>query len=126
MATASGLTNKMIHDKYCYDAILLYLKEGESRDDMLKKFGGNLDKTIQFLRARSYEGMEIVERKPKPVIKKKEEPKSLPAVGMEKPNILDPMYDPPPMPELEKIKGKKKAPAKKSKSKPSGKQEELF
>lgn len=134
---ASGLTNDMLNKKYCYDAILLYLKEGEVREDMIKKFGGNVVTTIQFLRNRSYEGMEIMERKPKPVIKKKveqneippsgKEPKSLPVVGMEEPNIIDPMYDPAPMPEPEKLKGKKKSSAiKKDKAKSSGKQEELF
>lgn len=114
---ASGLTSKMIHDKDCYDSIMLYLREGETREAMMKKFGGNLDKTIIFLRERSYEGMEIVERKPKPVVKKKEEPK-------EEPNILDPMYDPAPMPEKAKAKDKK-PPAKKVKSK-STTQEKLF
>lgn len=108
----------MLHDKYCYDAIMLYLCEGETREAMMKKFGGDLDRTYNFLRERSYEGMEIVERKAKPIVKKKAEPK-------EEPNILDPIYDPAPMPEKAKAK-KKKSPAQKVKSKPSSKQEELF
>ena len=84
---ATGLTSEMLSKKYCYDAILLYLRKGETTEAMIKKFGGNLDKTIIFLRERSYEGMEIVGRKPKPVVKKIIEPKV-------EPNILDPIYDP--------------------------------
>lgn len=120
---ATGLTSEMLSKKYCYDAIMLYLREGETTEAMLKKFGGNLDKTIIFLRERSYEGMEIVERKPKPIVKKKVEPK-------EEPNILDPMYDPVIEVVDDKSKSsaskKKKPSAPKGKSKPSGKQEELF
>lgn len=121
---SSGLTNKMLHDKYCYDAIMLYLCEGETREAMMKKFGGDLDRTYNFLRERSYEGMEIVERKAKPIVKPKVE-KTKPKA---EPNILDQMYDPPPMPEKEKTK-RKKSSAKKAipiTIGTSGKQEELF
>lgn len=71
MNTASGLTNDMIRNNSIYASIDMYLKEGETKEAMVKKFGGNLDKTIQFLRDRSYESLEIVERKPKPADKPK-------------------------------------------------------
>lgn len=89
---ATGLTSDMLSKRYCFDAILLYIREGENRDEIIKKFKGDLNKTIQFLRERSYEGMEIVDRKTKPSVKTKVE-KTKPK---EEPNILDPMYEPKP------------------------------
>lgn len=109
MATASGLTNKMIHDKAIYDSIDGYLQEGETKEGIIKKFGGNLDKTIQFLRERSYESLEMKKPKTKPKPSVKPEP-----------SIIDPIYDPPAtdyQPKERKKKG--------TKSKPSN-QEELF
>lgn len=64
--TASGLTNEMIRNNSIYASIDMYLLEGETKEAIVKKFNGDLVKTIQFLRARSYESLEIVERKPKP------------------------------------------------------------
>lgn len=84
----SGLTTKMIHDSAVYESILLYLQPGETREAFMKQFGNNLDKTINFLRQRSYEGLE----KPKPIpvaqarkVVKEKEPED---------NIMHPKYDP--------------------------------
>lgn len=104
--TPSGLTNDMIRKKAIYDSIDQYLQQGETKEGIVKKFGGNLDKTIQFLRARSYETLEVVKRKPKP----KEKPTPKP-----EPSIVDPVYDPPKTDYLPRDKKKKKA----TKSKPS-------
>lgn len=67
--TPSGLTDEMIRNKAIYDSIDSYLLPGETKEGIVKKFKNNLVDTIQFLRTRSYEGMEIVAPKQKPVEK---------------------------------------------------------
>lgn len=107
MNTPSGLTNDMIRNNAIYASIDFYLLEGETKESMVKKFGGNLNKTIQFLRDRSYETLEVIKRKPKPPVKPE-------------PSIVDPIFDPPSTDYLPKEKKKKKD----IKAKPT--QEKLF
>ena len=93
----SNLTSKQLLDNSLRGAILFHLREGETEEGMIAQFKGDLLATVEFMRDRSYEGMEIVERKPKPV-----EPKPKP---VEK--------------STEKKEVKKKSPPDKPKPKPS-------
>lgn len=63
----SNLTSKQLLDNSLRGAILFHLREGETEEGMIAQFKGDLLATVEFMRDRSYEGMEIVERKPKPV-----------------------------------------------------------
>lgn len=56
----------MIRESAIRQAIPIYLKEGETAEDIISKFDGDLNKTIIYLRARHFENMEVVERKPAP------------------------------------------------------------
>lgn len=62
----SKLTSVMIRESAIHSAIPIYLREGETKEGMIDKFKGDLVKTIQFLRERHFEDVEVVERKPAP------------------------------------------------------------
>lgn len=85
----------------------MYLKDGETKDGIMKQFKNNVVEAIKFLRSRSYETLEVVKRKPKPSPKPE-------------PSIIDPIFDPPATDYLPKEKKKKKD----TKAKPT--QEKLF
>lgn len=65
----SYLTNDIIRNGALYDSLSFYLKEGETTESLVKKNGGNLIKTIQYLRERAFENIEPILPKPVPVKK---------------------------------------------------------
>ena len=69
MNPASHLTGKKILEANILAIIPNYLLAGETAEQIIKQNGGDLVKTIQFLRERSYESLEIVKRKPKEKVK---------------------------------------------------------
>lgn len=99
----SGLTSEMIRDEAIRQEIQIHLRPDETKESVLKKFNGDLVKTIIFLRDRSYGTQK----------KKSEYPPE---------HILNPIHDPPYSPEQRPTKpvSKKKKPA------PKGGQAEMF
>lgn len=71
MFTPSNLSSKQLCNNYILGAIPMYLHEGETSEQIIKKFKGDIIKAIQFLRERSYASLKIVERKSKPAVKEK-------------------------------------------------------
>lgn len=73
MSEKSNLTSQQILEDSIRYSIPIYLQEGETEEGMIKKFKGDLVKTIQFLRTRSFDSIEVV-KKSKPIPKPKEVP----------------------------------------------------
>lgn len=73
----------MIRNKALYDSIDMYLKEGETKEGIMKQFKNNVVEAIKFLRTRSYEGLEVIERKKKdkPPVMKANKPKDAKKLG---------------------------------------------
>lgn len=80
----SNLTGRQIKDGTIRYAIPLYLKSGETAEGMIKKHNGDLDKTIKFLRDRSYEDIEVIKKKEKASKKKKGTKNHKPKSGSQK------------------------------------------
>jgi hypothetical protein len=75
----SNLTSKQILEGTIDYAVPLYLREGETKEGLLGKFGGDTVKLIQFLREREFEqykSSKKLEPKKQPQEKPKPEEKS--------------------------------------------------
>lgn len=69
--TIPSYTNDKIRDSAILYSISIYLREGETAEQMINKFKGDIVKTIQFLRERYFETIEKEERESKPIMKEK-------------------------------------------------------
>lgn len=66
----------MIRESAIRSAIPIYLRGKETAEEIIAIFNGDLTKTIQFLRERHFEDVEVVEKKPVPKEKSAKKTKS--------------------------------------------------